>query len=114
MENEPGGYRESAEHEPNFVLAHRDAVREDNWEGYEARGFRLYVTSDPATISERTFRKFVASAEATFGAANVYTGDCFDHEAGRPLRHKPGRSIYIDPAGIEQADRRGSQLPPKE
>jgi hypothetical protein len=91
----------SGEYEPNFVLSHRDAVREDNWEGFAARGFKLYLTADPTDMSDQEFRYYLASAEATHGAANVYTGDCYDPDAGRPLRHKQGRSIYIDPAGIQ-------------
>lgn len=82
---ESGTY--SAE-EPDFVLPQHDAISEDNWAEYEARGFGIAVGYD------------LAAAQRHFGVEHVYTGEAYDWQAGRPLRHKPGSTIYVDPEGL--------------
>lgn len=78
------------DHEPNFTLPRHGVIRENNWSEYEAQGFR------PVPEDEK-------SAEIYYGVANVYTGDAYDWEAERPLRHKPGVGVYTNPAGLEHS-----------
>jgi hypothetical protein len=66
-------------------------IREDNWPEYEARGF--------FHLARGTYEE----AQASLGAANVYIGDAWDDEAGRPLRHKPGTSFYSNDDGVDYA-----------
>lgn len=72
--------------EPDFMLPNRDVIHEDNWEEYRARGF--VPTTVPADF-----------AKNIVGTENVYTGDAYDYEAGRPLQHKPGKGedAYLSP-----------------
>lgn len=79
------------DHEPDFVLPHIEAIREDNWAEFEARGFGVAIGWRLADV---------AAAQRWFGIEHVYTGDAYDWEQGRPLRHKPGMSIYVDPEGL--------------
>ena len=79
---------EATGYTPDFELPRQGAIREDNWAKYEARGFR--------TVPEP-----FDGAQMFYGIPNVYSGDAYDHEAGRPLRHKPGTSVYVSPEGFE-------------
>lgn len=86
----PAGY------EPNFVLPHREVVREDNWAEYEVGGFSVLWES----IDPEDSLGLVSVARHEFGMANVFTGDAYDNDAGRPLRHKPGMGVYVSPDGV--------------
>ena len=66
-------------------------IREDNWPEYEAQHFW------DTTIPDRE------AADIWLGAENVYVGDAWDEDAGKPLRHKPGFSLYTNDAGIAYA-----------
>lgn len=89
-----------------LVFPNRDAVREDNWEEYKSKGFGvLWPSIDRDDYGERV----VTYAQWEFGTGNVYTGDSYDDEAGRPLRHKPGMGIYVSPEGVEYHDARRAQ-----
>lgn len=86
-------------YEPNFSMPERDSddeaerrrVREDNWPEYCAKGF----VPVPETLGDAMF---------CYGVENVYTGDPFDFDANRPLRHKPAAeaeiTVYVSPAGL--------------
>lgn len=96
-----------SEYEPNFTLPQRDAVNERNWEAYDARGYRILweAIEDP-----ELFELQWEQAQTEFGAANVFSGDAFDWDSERPLRHKPGRAIYVSAAGVQyQQERRRSK-----
>jgi hypothetical protein len=80
------------DYEPNFVMPRHDAIREDNWPEYEAKGFA------PTSGS-------LYFAQTLAGVGNVYTGDKYDEKTGRPLRHKPGKTIYLSPEGVERLER---------
>jgi hypothetical protein len=82
------GGADSAEYDPDFVLPHLDAIGEDNWAEYEAKGFGIALGYD------------LAAAQRQFGVEHVYTGHAFDFYENRPLRNKPGTSIYVDPEGL--------------
>lgn len=75
---------------PNFVLPRYDAITEENWSEHQAQGFVPVVES----------LKF---AQAYYGTENVYTGNKWDADAGKPLRHKPGKTVYVSPAGLKRA-----------
>ena len=93
---------------PDFELSHRDAVRESNWSEYEAQGFGVvWEAVDPDDSLGQ-----LAFARDEFGIANVYTGDAFDHEADRPLRHKPGMGIYVSPEGVSYRDAKRARQGP--
>lgn len=79
----------------NFELPNHGAIREENWAEYEAQGFRpiTNVDSDRLPLHLRV-------AQGHYGTAHVYTGDAYDHETGRPLRHKPGTGLYVDADGL--------------
>ncbi len=79
---------------PNFEMPHHDAIHEDNWPEYEARGFE--PIPDVSMSSLQGMRNI-------YGAHNVYTGDAYDGDAGRPLRHKPGGGLYTSPEGLKHA-----------
>lgn len=64
-------------------------IREDNWFDYQARGFFRLRSGTREEL------------EAWLGVENVYPGDAWDEEAGRPLRHKPGTSYYSNEDGLE-------------
>lgn len=83
---------ERADYVPDWVQGHQGAVHEGNWAEFEAKGFRPLspVFDYPGGLE---------SAQSIYGTEHVYTGDRYDRAAGRPLRHKPGTSIYIDPEG---------------
>jgi hypothetical protein len=88
MSNTQEGSTDSTEYEPDFVLPHIGAIREDNWAEYEAKGFGIAIGYD------------LAAAQRQFGIEHVYTGDAYDWQQGRALRHKPGMTIYVDPEGL--------------
>src|SRR5215218_7232652 len=93
MTQQPQGSEQAdSGYEPDFVLPRHGAIREDNWEDYRARGLQPAHGPFEAT-------------QAIAGVEHVYTGDAYDYEAGRPLRHKPGIGVYVDPEGIEQMAR---------
>src|ERR1700729_3104093 len=83
---------QGSEYTPNFELSHRDVIHEDNWSEYEAMGFR--PVPEP-----------FGSGQAMYGVENIYSGDAYDYDARRPLRHKPGTSMYTSPEGLERAKR---------
>lgn len=82
----------STSYEPNFVMPNHNVIREDNWEEYKAKGF-VPVVAGPEL------------AAGIVGIENVYTGDPYDYEAGRPLRHNPAPSgagrVYLSPEGAK-------------
>jgi hypothetical protein len=92
---------------PNFTLPKRDAVSEGNWTEYESRGYRPLVEG---AVSDKGLTHMIDSAQHFYGTENVVTGDAYDLEAGRPLHHKPGRSIYVSPEGIEYAKERNEAI----
>jgi hypothetical protein len=85
------------DHEPDFELARRNAIRENNWPEYEARGFQPVPGdgADPTVLDLQ---------QSYYGVENVYTGHAYDADAGRPLQHKPGVGIYVDPEGLAIAE----------
>jgi hypothetical protein len=80
--------------DPNFEMPYHDAIHESNWPEYEARGFEPITDVDIEHLD---------AMRNIYGSHNVYTGDSFSDEEGRPLRHKPGKSMYVSPEGIRQA-----------
>jgi hypothetical protein len=76
------------DHTPNFDLSRHDVIHEDNWLEYEAKGFRPVTTP-------------FDYAQSVYGIEHVYTGDEYDYEAERPLRHKPGTGVYVDSEGLK-------------
>lgn len=87
------------EYEPDFTLPKIDAITEENWPEYEARGFE--PRSAHALDPEKGKWSALELARDFYGIEHVYTGDAFDEQAGRPLRHKPGKSVYVSPEGME-------------
>jgi hypothetical protein len=82
---------------PDFELSHRGVIHEDNWAEYEARGFEHLRDSLDFAHSPHDLN----FAQTFYGVENVYTGDSYDDDAKRPLRHKPGVGIYVSPEGIK-------------
>jgi hypothetical protein len=78
-------------HSPDFELPRHDAIHEDNWAEYQAQGF-LPVPED------------LKSTQNICGIENVFTGDSYDYDTGRPLRHKPGSTVYVSPAGLKRRE----------
>jgi hypothetical protein len=68
-----------------------NVIHEDNWFEYEVLGFFPILRGTREEVEEY------------FGPHNVYTGDTWDREAGRPLRHKPGGSMYSNNDGRDYA-----------
>jgi hypothetical protein len=83
-----------ADHTPNFELPLRGAIREDNWAEYEARGFQPVRNTSGSALE-------LDYAQSHYGVEHVYTGDSYDDEAARPLQHKPGTGLYVDPEGLK-------------
>lgn len=101
--------KSQSEYEPNFVFSHKDAIREDNWGEFAAQDIRPVFTAG-RDYDARLLKGMIASAQNRYGGpGNVYTGDVFDIEAQRPLRHKPGRQIYVTPAGFEYAQQQDAE-----
>jgi hypothetical protein len=93
--NEDTGY------EPDFVLSHRDVIHEENWPEYETQGFFMGFNVDhiDEASQDDVLVGLFNAAKATWGVENVYTGDAWSDEDGRPLHHKPGVGIYVHPDG---------------
>jgi hypothetical protein len=106
VNSSPEAGRPASESEPNFSLAHRDAVREDSWAEYEAAGIKV----EKRVVSDSNFDDEYDRAQTYYGVENVYSGDAFDEKEGRPLRHKPGRGIYVLPEGYERFDRHRAEM----
>jgi hypothetical protein len=87
---------EKAPHQPNFVIKNFGTIREDNWGEYKARGFRFIGDGD----EDPTRAGKLGHARMYYGDEHVYTGDAWDETEARPLRHKPGISLYADPEGL--------------
>lgn len=96
--SQPGS--EPNEQNVDFVLPHRDAIREDNWPEWQARGIEVKVDSLPADKVEKMY----TILQSRYGADHVYTGDAYDDATGKPLHSKPGRGIYIDHGGHRTSD----------
>lgn len=88
IDNEAGTTDEPTEYTPDFELAHRGVIREDNWQEYAHEGFM--PVPEPYDL-----------AKLFYGIANVYTGDGYDYIEGRPLRHMPGSGVYVNSDGME-------------
>jgi hypothetical protein len=90
--------------DPNFVLPRFNAIHEGNWAEYEAQGF---VPFEPIDRPDPPVSDELASTQDFYGKANVYTGDAWDVQAGRPLRHKPGATVYVR---IEAGEERTAEV----
>jgi len=91
----PGPAPAEAEYEPDFVLSRYDAINEGNWPEYQRQGF---VVVEPYVANEELDRR-LKWHQTSLGVANVYTGEPFDPEAGRPAPNPEGRGIYAHPNG---------------
>jgi hypothetical protein len=80
--------------DPNFVLVRINAIHEDNWPEYEAQGFVPLKPIDRPDPDPTAFGELDIT-RSVHGDANIYTGDAWDEQAGRPLRHKPGGTMYL-------------------
>lgn len=89
----------ATEYSPDFVLAHRDAIHESDWADWEAQGYSPIITIEASDMSP----DILNITQDVYGVEHVYTGDAYDSVAGRPLRHKPGYSIYTHPDGRAKA-----------
>lgn len=91
-------HKENTADEPgqalDFELPRHGVIREDNWAEYKARGFQPLWNTDQTSPNSDDF------AQSLYGIAHVFTGDAYDDEAGKPLRHKPGIGIYVNPDGL--------------
>ena len=96
MPQPPGGDSEASSSSPNFELPRHGAIREDNWADYQTQGF---VPVHNVEDSKDVF--FLRVEQNAFGVENTYTGDAYDYDEQRPLRHKPGFGIYTNPAGLQ-------------
>lgn len=93
QEDASGHQSEGRDHEPDFTFPHHDVVHEDNWEEFRAKGW--------VAVPEE-----LKGAQAYFGTENVYTGDAYDVDADRPLRHKPGVGVYVTPEGLKHLEQK--------
>jgi hypothetical protein len=84
-------------YEPNFELSRRGVIREDNWPAYLANGFFVTLQVDAAEDLPEQLKWM----QDIYGGEYVYTGDAWDYLEERPLRHKPGIGIYVDPEGLK-------------
>jgi hypothetical protein len=81
---------------------------EGNWEWMRAEGFRPHETLSPEE-AEHQHRKRASMLMEQFGLDNVREGDVYDAESDRPLRHKPGMTIYVrDEPSADPSARSGS------
>jgi hypothetical protein len=88
------------EHTPDFELPRHGAISEDTWPEYQARGFQpIYNAADDKELVLR-----LRLTQGGYGTEHVYTGDAYDETEQRPLRHKPGIGVYVDPDGLVVAD----------
>jgi hypothetical protein len=63
------------------------------------------VTNIVAAIDEDDedgLRRTLAREAEGIGAENLFLGDAYDYAENRPLRHKPGVSLYATAAGLER------------
>lgn len=84
---------DAPDYAPDFELSHHGVIREDNWPQYKAKGF-MPLSGDASSPRSLWY------AQVHYGVQHVYTGDAYDDEAERPLRHKPGLGLYVDPEGL--------------
>jgi hypothetical protein len=77
-----------------LVQTNHNAIREDNWFEYAARGF-VPVIDLPENYP----------AMYLLDRKNYYDGDTWDKGAGRPLRFKPGFGVYTSPEGLARRAR---------
>jgi hypothetical protein len=91
----------SPDYIPDFELARRGVIREDNWAEYEAKGFfvALGQVQEDDLVEELTWMQDV------YGAEFVYTGDAWSYSEKRPLRHIPAIGIYVHPDGMANVPR---------
>ncbi len=94
---------DSSGYTPDFELPRHDAIHENNWPEYEARGFRPVEDVDVDDV------RVLKHAQATYGVEHVYTGDAFGYAEHRPLHDKPGKSIYVTPEGRKLAAERARE-----
>jgi hypothetical protein len=87
------------EPDTGFDIASAERVGEDNWESLRAEGFRAHTTLSQEQMDRLdripTSRSPVYLLMKQFGINHVLTGDAFDLESDRPLRHMPGMTIYV-------------------
>jgi hypothetical protein len=88
MSEQPEGTGGKPGYDPDFELPHHGVIREDNWTEYQAKGY-VPVPED------------LKGAQNVFGTEHVFTGDAYDPDEERPLRHKPGVGVYVDPEGLK-------------
>jgi hypothetical protein len=79
--------------------ARSNVITEENWPEYQSQGFRALDISPADPNDARAMGK--ARGEAGYWFGKYYTGHAYDRDEGRPLRHKPGVSMYVDPEGIQ-------------
>jgi hypothetical protein len=91
MADHQEGSSTGTDYTPDFELPRHGVIHEGNWMEYQAQGF-LPVPED------------LEATQNLCGAENVYTGDEYDYDAGRPLRHKPGVGVYVSPDGLKRRE----------
>jgi len=94
--SEEHGASEHADSNAEFTRPNIDAVTEENWEQFAAQGVMPITSSVP----EKRLQIHLRFLQLNWGAANILTGDAYDEVEKRPLRHKPGRGIYMRPEGL--------------
>jgi hypothetical protein len=104
-----GSQAAGADHQPNFELPRYGVVREDNWEEFRAKGYSVVFSDLDGDETRISASSILAAEESNYGVENVLTGDAYDYEADRPLRHKPGIGIYVSPEGREHAAKRAKR-----
>lgn len=88
------------EYEPNFLFREK-TILEANWADWQARGF-----SPERDISgDDVVGDALEIATEFYGLGNVLVGDAWDDGAQRPLRLKPGATLYVNEAGRESVRR---------
>jgi hypothetical protein len=80
----------------DFELPRHDVIHEDNWPEYQARGFR------PVRDVRKDEPETIDYIQSVYGVEHVYTGDAYSYDEDRPLRNKPGMTIYVSPEGRKQ------------
>ena len=82
---------------PNFILPHRDAITEENWPEWEARG--IWPQPPHEAVSEEELPCRLSAVAGLAGTENVWTGHAFDLQERRPVATKPGTGIYTNEEG---------------
>lgn len=90
-------------------LARQDAITEENWAEYQAKGFRVLDIPPVDPNDKKALAE--AEGEAGYWFGQFYTGHAYDRDAGRPLNHKPGVSIYVSPEGLQHYGQRLVEYP---